>query len=174
MIMRIFRPHRFTFLTFLLSNLAFGGTMVLKCRHTSRIELGDLVVTAVDELEMEFLNLETVSEDLKLHEVSADEARAVIVRVADVNAINSWGNLPARCRITAENFVVSVLLPQFLHRFIPVLKLRPIVQPMADFMIHHVFHQLPLIIDSKPLAPLKLRHKPSKSLFPGFFHGDWA
>ena len=76
------------------SNLAFGGTMVLKRRHTSRIELGDLVLTAVDELEMEFLNLETVSEDLKLHEVSADEARAVIVRAAEVNAINSCDIVP--------------------------------------------------------------------------------
>ena len=76
------------------SNLAFGGTMVLKRRHTSRIELGDLVVEAVEELKMEFLNLETVSEDLKLHEVSADEARAVIVRAAEVNAINSCDIVP--------------------------------------------------------------------------------
>ena len=76
------------------SNLAFGGTMVLKRRHTSRIELNDLVLTAVDELEMEFLNLETVGEDLKLHEVSADEARAVIVRAAEVNAINSCDIVP--------------------------------------------------------------------------------
>ena len=76
------------------SNLAFGGTMVLKRRHTSRIELGDLVVEAVDELEMEFLNLETVSEDLKLHEVGADEARTVIVRAAEINAINSCDIVP--------------------------------------------------------------------------------
>ena len=76
------------------SNLAFGGSMVLKRRHTSRIELGNLVVEAVDELEMEFLNLETVSEDLKLHEVRADEARAVIVRAAEVNAINSCDIVP--------------------------------------------------------------------------------
>ena len=76
------------------SNLAFGGAMVLKRRHTSRIELGDLVLTAVDELEMEFLNLETVSEDLKLHEVKADEARAVIVRAAEINAINSCDIVP--------------------------------------------------------------------------------
>ena len=76
------------------SNLAFGGAMVLKRRHTSRIELGDLVVSAVEELEMEFLNLETVSEDLKLHEVKLDEARAVIVRAAEVNAINSCDIVP--------------------------------------------------------------------------------
>ena len=76
------------------SNLAFGGAMVLKRRHTSRIELGNLVLTAVDELEMEFLNLETVSEDLKLHEVKADEARAVIVRAAEVGAVNSCDIVP--------------------------------------------------------------------------------
>ena len=76
------------------SNLAFGGTMVLKRRHTSRIELNGLVVTAIEELELEFLNLETVSEDLKLHEVNADEARAVIVRAAEVNAINSCDIVP--------------------------------------------------------------------------------
>jgi hypothetical protein len=76
------------------SNLAFGGTMVFKRRHTSRIELSNLVVEAVDELEMEFLNLETVSEDLKLHEVKADEARAVIVRAAEVGAVNSCDIVP--------------------------------------------------------------------------------
>ena len=76
------------------SNLAFGGAMVLKRRHTSRIELGNLVLTAVDELEMEFLNLETVSEDLKLHEVKADEARAVIVRAAEAGAVNSCDIVP--------------------------------------------------------------------------------
>ena len=76
------------------SNLAFGGAMVLKRRHTSRIELGDLVLTAVDELEMEFLNLETVSEDLKLHNVRADEARAVIVRAAEAGAVNRSDIVP--------------------------------------------------------------------------------
>ena len=76
------------------SNLAFGGTMVIKRRHTSRIELGDLVLTAVNELEMEFLNLETVSEDLKLHEVGPDEARAVIVRAAEAGAVNSCDIVP--------------------------------------------------------------------------------
>ena len=76
------------------SNLAFGGAMVLKRRHTSRIELNGLVVTAIEELEIEFLNLETVSEDLKLHEVRADEARAVIVRAAEVGAVNSCDIVP--------------------------------------------------------------------------------
>ena len=48
------------------SNMAFGGSMVLKRRHTSRIELCDLVNRAVDELENEFLILENVCEDLKV------------------------------------------------------------------------------------------------------------
>ena len=69
------------------SNLAFGGAMVLKRRHTSRIELGDLVIEAVEELEMEFLNLETVSEDLTLHEVKDDEARAILVRAAETSGV---------------------------------------------------------------------------------------
>ena len=76
------------------SNLAFGGAMVLKRRHTSRIELNGLVVTAIEELELEFLNLETVSEDLKLHEVSADEARAAIVKAAEIGAVNSCDIVP--------------------------------------------------------------------------------
>ncbi len=48
------------------SNLAFGGSMVLKRRHTSRIELSVLVDAAVAELENEFLTLENVCEDLKI------------------------------------------------------------------------------------------------------------
>jgi len=76
------------------SNLAFGGSMVLKRRHTSRIELNDLVVEAVDELEMEFLNLETVTEDMKVRYLNPDEARIAIVRAAEVHAINSCDIVP--------------------------------------------------------------------------------
>ena len=43
---------------------------------------------------MEFLNLETVSEDLKPHEVGANEARATIVRAAEVGAVNSCDIVP--------------------------------------------------------------------------------
>ena len=48
------------------SNMAFGGTMVIKRRHTSRMKLAELVDVAVNELENEFLILETVCEDLKV------------------------------------------------------------------------------------------------------------
>ena len=47
------------------SNLCFGGSMVLKRRHTSRIDLTGLVELAMTELETEFLTLETVAADLR-------------------------------------------------------------------------------------------------------------
>ncbi|MCQ2353258.1 MAG: DUF932 domain-containing protein [Victivallaceae bacterium] len=77
------------------SNLAFGGSMVLKRRHTSRIELSALVDAAVAELENEFLTLENVCEDLKIRYLSSDdEARAIIVRAAERGAINSSDIVP--------------------------------------------------------------------------------
>lgn len=77
------------------SNLAFGGGMVLKRRHTSRIELGDLVAMAVSELESEFLTLENVCETLKIRYLTSDdEARAIIVRAAERGAINSSDIVP--------------------------------------------------------------------------------
>ena len=76
------------------SNLAFGGSMVLKRRHTSRIELNGLIVEAIDSLEMEFLTLENIAEDLKTGSLGDDEARAVIVRAAESQAINSSDILP--------------------------------------------------------------------------------
>ena len=77
------------------SNLAFGGTAVIKRRHTSKIELGELVNTAIDELENEFLILETVCENLKLQRVRGDnDARVAIVKAAELGAINSSDILP--------------------------------------------------------------------------------
>ncbi len=77
------------------SNMAFGGTTVLKRRHTSRIELCELVDRAVAELETEFLILETVCEDLKIQYLkNDDQARAAIVRTAEFGAINSSDIVP--------------------------------------------------------------------------------
>ena len=77
------------------SNMAFGGTMVIKRRHTSRIELTQLVDVAVSELENEFLILETVCEDLKVQYLkNDDEARCKIVKAAEIGAINSSDILP--------------------------------------------------------------------------------
>ena len=77
------------------SNLAFGGTTVIKRRHTSRIELTELVDVAMNELENEFLMLETVCEDLKIiYLKNDDEARSRIVRAAELGAINSSDIIP--------------------------------------------------------------------------------
>ena len=77
------------------SNLAFGGTTVIKRRHTSRIELTELIEVAMTELENEFLNLEMVCEDLKIiYLKNDDEARSRIVRAAELGAINSSDIVP--------------------------------------------------------------------------------
>ena len=77
------------------SNMAFGGTMVIKRRHTSRIELAELVDVAVNELENEFLMLEKVCEDMKvIYLKDDDEARSRIVRAAEIGAINSSDIVP--------------------------------------------------------------------------------
>ena len=47
------------------TNMAFGGTTVIKRRHTSGIDLAELIDRAVASLEDDFLTTETVCEDLK-------------------------------------------------------------------------------------------------------------
>ena len=77
------------------SNLAFGGTTVIKRKHTSRFELTDLIDRAVASLEDDFLMTETVCEDLKdIHLKNDDEARSSIVRAAELGVINSCDILP--------------------------------------------------------------------------------
>ena len=78
------------------SNLAFGGTTVIKRKHTSRFELTDLIDRAVASLEDDFLTMESVSEDLKdMYLKNDDEARSSIVRAAELGVINSCDILPA-------------------------------------------------------------------------------
>ena len=78
------------------SNLAFGGTTVIKRKHTSRFELTDLIDRAVASLEDDFLTMESVSEDLKdIYLKNDDEARSTIVRAAELGVINSCDILPA-------------------------------------------------------------------------------
>ena len=77
------------------SNLAFGGTTVIKRRHTSGIELAELIDRAVASLEDDFLTTETVCEDLKdIYLKNDDEARSSIVRAAEIGVINSSDILP--------------------------------------------------------------------------------
>ena len=61
----------------------------MKRRHTSRIELNGLVQEAVNSLELEFLTLENVAEELKIDELKDDEVRASLVVAAERQAIPS-------------------------------------------------------------------------------------
>ena len=77
------------------TNLAFGGTTVVKRRHTSGIVLSELIDRAVASLEDDFLTVETVSEELKdAYLKDDDEARSCIVRAAELGVINSCDILP--------------------------------------------------------------------------------
>ena len=77
------------------TNLAFGGTTVVKRRHTSGIILAELIDRAVASLEDDFLTTEAVCEDLKdVYLRDDDEARSCIVRAAELGVINSCDILP--------------------------------------------------------------------------------
>ena len=77
------------------SNLAFGGSTVIKKRHTSGLELTELIDVAIESLENEFLITETVVEDLKiLYLKNDDDARCRIVRAAEMGVINSSDIVP--------------------------------------------------------------------------------
>ena len=77
------------------TNLAFGGTTVVKRRHTSGIVLSELIDRAIASLEDDFLTTETVCEDLKdAYLKNDDEARSSIVRAAELGVINSSDILP--------------------------------------------------------------------------------
>ena len=76
------------------TNMAFGGTTVIKRRHTSGIILAELINRAVASLEDDFLTTESVCEDLKDVYLKNDEARSCIVRAAELGVINSSDILP--------------------------------------------------------------------------------
>jgi len=77
------------------SNMAFGGVHLINRKHTSRIDLNDLIARAVASIEEDFLTMETVCEDLKdVYLENDDEARSCIVRAAELGVINSCDILP--------------------------------------------------------------------------------
>ena len=77
------------------TNMAFGGTTVIKRRHTSGIDLTELIDRAVASLEDDFLTVEATCEDLKdVYLKDDDEARCCIVKAAELGVINSCDILP--------------------------------------------------------------------------------
>lgn len=76
------------------SNLCFGGTAVIKRKHTSRIDLQMLVEIAASKLYNQFDILERSCNRLRTLEISMDDARIAIVRSAELGVINSSDILP--------------------------------------------------------------------------------
>ena len=74
---------------FVCDNLAFGGSTVIKRRHTSGIDLMSLVSGALDTLMDAFFTLELEADNLKLYDVTHDAARIATVRAAEAGAIPS-------------------------------------------------------------------------------------
>ena len=76
------------------SNLAFGGTTVLQRRHTSGIDLNGLVEDVMTCLEDNYLTLECSLDRLRDVRLNPDQARAILVQAAEINAIPSCDILP--------------------------------------------------------------------------------
>jgi hypothetical protein len=77
------------------SNLAFGGTTVLQKRHTSGLDVAEMVESGVQALADSFLTLELALERLRGIRLDHDHARSLIVRIAEADAIPSCDILPA-------------------------------------------------------------------------------
>ena len=76
------------------SNLAFGGTTVLQRRHTSGIDLKEMVTEAIYALQDEFITLEVTLDSLRDKYITEDEARCVVVQAAEAKVIASCDILP--------------------------------------------------------------------------------
>jgi len=97
------------------TNLAFGGTTVVKRRHTSGIVLTELIDLAVASLEDDFLTTEAVCEGLKdVYLRDDDEARslnAVFLNISFlIRALPVYSNSSARIGLVVTNLTLPLLL----------------------------------------------------------------
>lgn len=76
------------------SNLAFGGTTVLQKRHTSGLDIAEMVEAGVQTLADSFLTLELALDRLRDIYLNYDQARSLIVQIAEEDAIPSCDILP--------------------------------------------------------------------------------
>jgi hypothetical protein len=79
---------------FVCDNLCFGGETVLYRRHTTRLEIEMLIVKAFDSLTGQYAQLETGVGRLRSMPVSEDDARLLVVRAAEMQAIPGSDILP--------------------------------------------------------------------------------
>lgn len=71
------------------SNLCLSGEILVHRRHTSGMELEELVGGVFDRLEASFIRIERNADNLKLQMISIDDARRMIVVAAEAKAIPS-------------------------------------------------------------------------------------
>jgi len=76
------------------SNLAFGGTTVLQKRHTSGLDIAEMVEAGVQTLADSFLTLELALDRLRDIYLNYDQARSLIAQIAEEDAIPSCDILP--------------------------------------------------------------------------------
>jgi hypothetical protein len=71
------------------SNLCLSGEILVHRKHTSGIELENLVGDVFDRLEGSFIRIERNADSLKLQAITIDDARRMIVVAAEAKAIPS-------------------------------------------------------------------------------------
>jgi len=75
-------------------NLAFGGEVVIRRKHTSRIEIEELIPGAFNKLGEQYIRLERRIDGMKLETISIDQARVITVMAAEIKAIPSCDIVP--------------------------------------------------------------------------------
>jgi len=76
------------------SNLAFGGDTTIHRKHTSGIEIEELIPEAFDNLTHQFIRLEHNVDRLKVEAITIDIAKLVTVKAAELKVIPSCDILP--------------------------------------------------------------------------------
>jgi hypothetical protein len=75
-------------------NLCFGGETTIQRKHTSGIDIDQLIPRAFTELEYQYTRLEIRNEELKMQRVTIDKARVITVMAAEKKIIPSCDIVP--------------------------------------------------------------------------------
>jgi len=75
-------------------NYAFGGETTIHRKHTSGIEIENLIPQAFDGLTHQYIKLERNVDRLKVEMISLNEAKLLVVKSAEIRAIPSCDILP--------------------------------------------------------------------------------
>ena len=75
-------------------NMCFGGETTIHRKHTSGIEIADLIPKAFDNLDHQFIRLERDVDGLKMRSVTVTGAKLMVVKAAEIGAINSSDIIP--------------------------------------------------------------------------------